>query len=95
MKKKVKVKEKEIYEKYLKDEKDKNRGVVEKIGKIVDKIERECKKKKMKKRECFKVWSEIMKVEIEEMKKMIKEEGVVYEYEMNSSGMVKELMYMM
>ncbi|XP_015172356.1 PREDICTED: E3 ubiquitin-protein ligase HECTD1 isoform X6 [Polistes dominula] len=88
IKQKVKVQAQDIYEHYFKAAQAQPRGVVAKLGTIVNQIEKACQKQQSGNRE----WRTILQSSLEELKILLNEEGRVSAYELHSSGLVQTLL---
>nr|XP_050852146.1 E3 ubiquitin-protein ligase HECTD1 isoform X6 [Vespula vulgaris] len=88
IKQKVKVQAQDIYERYFKAAQAQPRGVVAKLGAIVNQIEKACQKQQSGNRE----WRTILQSSLEELKILLNEEGRVSAYELHSSGLVQTLL---
>ncbi|XP_076174502.1 ubiquitin fusion-degradation 4-like isoform X3 [Ptiloglossa arizonensis] len=88
IKQKVKVQAQDIYERYFKAAQAQPRGVVAKLGTIVNQIEKVCQKQQSGNRE----WRNILQSALEELKILLNEEGRVSAYELHSSGLVQALL---
>lgn len=78
----------DIYERYFKAAQAQPRGVVAKLGAIVNQIEKACQKQQSGNRE----WRTILQSSLEELKILLNEEGRVSAYELHSSGLVQTLL---
>ncbi|XP_012137716.1 ubiquitin fusion-degradation 4-like isoform X4 [Megachile rotundata] len=88
IKQKVKVQAQDIYECYFKAAQAQPRGVVAKLGAIVNQIEKACQKQQSGNRE----WRNILQSALDELKALLNEEGRVSAYELHSSGLVQTLL---
>ncbi|XP_034174379.1 ubiquitin fusion-degradation 4-like isoform X7 [Osmia lignaria lignaria] len=88
IKQKVKVQAQDIYECYFKAAQAQPRGVVAKLGAIVNQIEKACQKQQSGNRE----WRNILLSALDELKALLNEEGRVSAYELHSSGLVQTLL---
>lgn len=88
IKQKVKVQAQEIYERYFKAAQAEPRGVVAKLGAIVNQIEKASQKQQSGSRE----WRNILQTALEQLKILLNEEGRVSAYELHSSGLVQALL---
>ncbi|XP_011688691.1 PREDICTED: E3 ubiquitin-protein ligase HECTD1 [Wasmannia auropunctata] len=88
IKQKVKVQAQEIYERYFKVAQAQPRGVVAKLGAIVNQIEKASQKQQSGSRE----WRNILQTALEQLKVLLNEEGRVSAYELHSSGLVQALL---
>ncbi|KYQ58401.1 E3 ubiquitin-protein ligase HECTD1 [Trachymyrmex zeteki] len=88
IKQKVKVQAQEIYERYFKAAQAQPRGVVAKLGAIVNQIEKASQKQQSGSRE----WRNILQTALEQLKVLLNEEGRVSAYELHSSGLVQALL---
>ncbi|XP_076239788.1 ubiquitin fusion-degradation 4-like isoform X7 [Calliopsis andreniformis] len=88
IKQKVKVQAQDIYERYFKAAQAQPRGVVAKLGAIVNQIEKVCQKQQSGNRE----WRNILQSALEELRVLLNEEGRVSAYELHSSGLVQALL---
>ncbi|KAL0106226.1 hypothetical protein PUN28_016138 [Cardiocondyla obscurior] len=88
IKQKVKVQAQEIYERYFKAAQAQPRGVVAKLGAIVNLIEKASQKQQSGSRE----WRNILQTALEQLKVLLNEEGRVSAYELHSSGLVQALL---
>lgn len=88
IKQKVKSQAQEIYERYFKAAQAQPRGVVAKLGTIVNQIEKACQKQQSGNRE----WRHMLQNTLEDLKILLNEEGKVSAYELHSSGLVQALL---
>ncbi|KAK9885691.1 hypothetical protein WA026_012456 [Henosepilachna vigintioctopunctata] len=91
---KVKYLAHQIYEQYFRVAQAQPRGVVAKLGNIVAQIERACQKQCSygNNREGGNSWKEILRNALDELTHILKEDGVVSAYELQSSGLVQVLL---
>ncbi|KAL3265554.1 hypothetical protein HHI36_009759 [Cryptolaemus montrouzieri] len=91
---KVKYLAHQIYEQYFRVAQAQPRGVVAKLGNIVAQIERACQKQCSygNNREGGNSWKEILRNALDELTHILKEDGVVSAYELQSSGLVQALL---
>ncbi|XP_044749275.1 E3 ubiquitin-protein ligase Ufd4 isoform X2 [Coccinella septempunctata] len=84
----------QIYEQYFRVAQAQPRGVVAKLGNIVAQIERACQKQCSygNNKEGGNSWKEILRVALDELTHILKEDGVVSAYELQSSGLVQALL---
>lgn len=91
---KVKYLANSIYEQHFRVAQAQPRGVVAKLGNIVAQIERACQKQSSygNNREGGNSWKEILRNALDELTQILKEDGVVSAYELQSSGLVQALL---
>lgn len=88
IKQKVKVQAQEIYERYFKAAQAQPRGIVAKLGAIVNQIEKASQKQQSGSRE----WRDLLQTALEQLKVLLNEEGRVSAYELHSSGLIQALL---
>ncbi|CAM1299094.1 HECTD1 (predicted) [Pycnogonum litorale] len=92
LKQKVKIQAKDVYEKHFKAAQAQPRGVVAKLCDIVVQIDRACQKQISSAHKNDSSWRELLKVALEEMSQLLKDEKTVSAYELHSSGLVQALL---
>ncbi|GAB6021555.1 hypothetical protein CHUAL_004153 [Chamberlinius hualienensis] len=91
-KQKVKVQAREIYDKYFEAAQAQPRGVVAKLCHIVGQIDKALYKQMNQIGKDDNEWKEILKLALEELTGLLKDDRTVSSYEMHSSGLVQALL---